>query len=366
MRFSVLRRFLLLIFLFVLSCHQDDEVDVYFETLQIPESGNVFTKLYIKQLTQAVANWQGNHLIKIPEDNDWARATFLLGIISAYKITQDSTYLTYCFEWANRNKWELSKRTHTADKLLCGKVYLELMELMNISTDKTYAIREEVMRIRNANMPGSKEWYWSDALFMAPPSIVHFHRLIDPNTNYDLFYDMWWDAHAHLYSLQDSLYYRDERFFKSRIFWARGNGWVVASMAKIMEQHPVEHPEFEKLSIIFNEVAEKLKSIQNAEGLWFTSLLQADKYPSSETSGSALICYALAWGINHGVLKKEDYEDCVKNAWQGIVNRIHSNGKVGWVQARGDRPVEISSEDFQEYGTGAVLLAAEAVYKFAE
>lgn len=358
-----LRSPLFILLLVIFSCRSENELEVYFETSSMPKAENIFTRTYIKQAARVVCNWQINHPVDMPEDNDWARSTFLLGVLSTYKITQNEDYLTYCLAWSHRNKWRLSNHSHPANNLLCAKVYLELMEIVNIS-DRSQAIQEEIMRIKNDNIPGRQEWHWSDAFFMAPPSIIHYHNRFDPKGDYDQFYEMWWDAHTHLYSLSDSLYYRDERFINSRTFWLRGNGWVIAGIAKTLEQLPKEHPEYKNLSQVFIELAEKLKKIQNSEGLWASDLLKKDK--PSETSGSALICYALAWGVNHGILKKEDYYSCIETVWKGIVSKIHSDGRVGWVQARGDRPVKISPEDYQEYGAGAVLLAAYELYELFE
>jgi rhamnogalacturonyl hydrolase YesR len=162
------------------------------------------------------------------------------------------------------------------------------------------------------------------------------------------------------------LYYRDERFIGSETFWLRGNGWVVAGIVKILEQLSPEDQEYLKLSEILIEIAKKFKNFQNQEGLWHPSILNSQKHLLSETSGSALVCYALAWGVNHGVLSKEEFSSCIENAWQGIVSKIYDTGKVGWVQPRGVRPMDINAHDFQEYGAGSVLLAAYEIYQFAK
>jgi len=74
-------------------------------------------------------------------------------------------------------------------------------------------------------------------------------------------------------------------------------------------------------------------------------------------------CYALAWGINHGYLDRQTYLPVVKKAWHGLVGAVRSDGKLGYVQAIGASPAKLTSEDNQEYGSGAFLLAGSEMYK---
>ena len=55
-----------------------------------------------------------------------------------------------------------------------------------------------------------------------------------------------------------------------------------------------------------------MAAIQGSDGLWRTGLLDPDSYPLPENSGSAFFTYALAWGINHGILDRAEYEPVVE------------------------------------------------------
>jgi rhamnogalacturonyl hydrolase YesR len=108
----------------------------------------------------------------------------------------------------------------------------------------------------------------------------------------------------------------------------------------------------------------KIASIQQADGLWRTSLLDPDSYPGGEVSGSSFFCYALAWGINHGLLDKATFLPTVKKAWIGLNDCVFEDGRLGWVQPIGDNPMKNFSKDSWEvYGTGAFLLAGSEVIK---
>ena len=104
-------------------------------------------------------------------------------------------------------------------------------------------------------------------------------------------------------------------------------------------------------------MAARLKEIQHEDGLWRTSLLSPESYNHGEVSGSELFTYALAWGINNGLLDKNEYEPVVAKAWKALLKCQHENGMVGWVQNIGDSPKPATKDSWQKYGTGAFLLA---------
>ncbi|MCI0512642.1 DUF4861 family protein, partial [candidate division KSB1 bacterium] len=115
----------------------------------------------------------------------------------------------------------------------------------------------------------------------------------------------------------------------------------------------------------FKEMAAKLAAIQPPDGLWRPSLLDPDSYPHPETSGSGFFCFALAWGINQGLLAPDVYLPVVKNAWTGLVKAVHPDGKLGSVQPIGADPKQVHADQTEIYGVGAFLLAGSEVYKLA-
>jgi rhamnogalacturonyl hydrolase YesR len=110
-------------------------------------------------------------------------------------------------------------------------------------------------------------------------------------------------------------------------------------------------------------MAEKIKELQPNDGLWRTSLLCPETYPHGEVSGSGFYTYALAWGINNGLLKSSEYKAVVKKAWKAILSCQNENGKVGWVQNIGANPMPTTRDSWQNFGTGAFLLAGSEMLK---
>ena len=110
-------------------------------------------------------------------------------------------------------------------------------------------------------------------------------------------------------------------------------------------------------------MAAKLVKIQTPEGHWAMSLLGAEFYPTPETSGTGFYTYGLAWGINKGILDREDYEPAVKKGWNSLVSHITEDGMLGYVQPIGAAPGKAWPDKTEVYGTGAFLSAGSEVYK---
>jgi rhamnogalacturonyl hydrolase YesR len=138
----------------------------------------------------------------------------------------------------------------------------------------------------------------------------------------------------------------------------------MGGLVRILEELPSDYPNRSFYIQLYQEMADKILSLQQADGLWRSSLLDPDSYPGGEGSGTGFYCYALAWGINHRILNRAKYEPAVRKAWQGLNTLVSPEGRVGWVQPIGADPRRnFNAESFEVYGAGAFLLAASEVIK---
>jgi rhamnogalacturonyl hydrolase YesR len=176
-----------------------------------------------------------------------------------------------------------------------------------------------------------------------------------------------WATTDYLYDREEHLYYRDSRFHHQRdedgrkIFWSRGNGWVLAGIVHMLEALPPGHPSRARYETLLREMAAKLITLQSAAGYWPVSLLAGDRHPAPETSGTGFFVYGLAWGVNHGVLDEKTYREPIERGWAALTRAVHPDGKLGWVQPIGAAPDKVTADNTQFYGVGAFLLAATAV-----
>ncbi|WP_347304653.1 glycoside hydrolase family 88 protein (plasmid) [Croceibacterium sp. TMG7-5b_MA50] len=209
-------------------------------------------------------------------------------------------------------------------------------------------------------------WCWCDALFMAPPAMLELSRQTGDPKYRDFALREFWAITDFLYDPAERLYFRDSRFFDRRdeqqrkLFWARGNGWVFAGMARIIPYLPEGSAERERMVTLFRQMADRLRSLQKADGTWAPSLLAPEGSPR-ESSGTGFFTYGIAWGVRQGILPRAEYEPVARRGWAALVDSIQPDGRLGWVQQVSDRPEEVAASDTQYYGVGAFLLAATEI-----
>lgn len=93
-------------------------------------------------------------------------------------------------------------------------------------------------------------------------------------------------------------------------------------------------------------------------------------YGGKEMTGISLFVYAFAYGINNGLLDRNDYLPVVVKAWNVLTNDcLHPNGFLGYVQGTGKEPKDGQPvgydgvPDFEDFGLGCLLLAGSEVYR---
>jgi rhamnogalacturonyl hydrolase YesR len=100
------------------------------------------------------------------------------------------------------------------------------------------------------------------------------------------------------------LYYRDGTYVYpshktlsgEKDFWARGDGWVFAALAKVLKDLPLTDNNRPFYETRFRNMAAALIKIQQPEGYWTRSLLDPAQAEGRETSGTAFFTYGLLWG----------------------------------------------------------------------
>lgn len=299
--------------------------------------------------------------------NKWIDCAMYTGLTAAYRATGDPVYLDSTEAWAERLDWQLGPRVRHADDHCVGQVYLEVYEERPDVADIEPTL-SRMKKIMDDPVSGAVVWDWADALFMAPPVLSRMGRITGVERAFDFVAERFREASVPLYDPAYGLYYRDRRFVDTRsengekVFWSRGNGWVLAGIARVLQDLPRDHsarPWFEER---FQTMAEAVACTQQEGGFWRPSLLDPQAYPQPETSGTGFFTYALAWGINSGLLSENIYGPVVSRAWTGMVREaVNEEGRVEWVQQPGDRPAPVEEDHAEPYGAGAFLLAGSKV-----
>ncbi|MBN1308626.1 MAG: glycoside hydrolase family 88 protein, partial [Chitinispirillaceae bacterium] len=306
--------------------------------------------------------------------NEWDRATYYSGLVPLYNTLRQQHYYKYAVNWATQHNWGLNGgiATRHADNHCAGQAYIMLYEI-EPEQKRVSAISESMQRMVSSTT--IDDWWWCDALHMAPPVMAALGKMSNADSYYTKLQSMWNDTKTRrrLWDTSDHLWFRDEDFLPpnltpngKHIHWSRGNGWVIAGLAKVLSILPEDAPGRSDYVTVVKQMAEALKSVQRSDGLWNSSLLDPNHFGGPEASGTCFFTFGMAWGINNGLLGKSDYLPVIAKAWNGLNSvAVHPDGMLGYCQAIGAAPAASSYNDTKDYAIGAFVLAGCELLKLA-
>jgi rhamnogalacturonyl hydrolase YesR len=341
-----------------------------------PVSGGLDSKS-ILDVMHRVADWQIMNP-REPHQLDWHYGAFYTGVWTLYKTTGEERYKNEIWNLGQKYNWKLLNDIYHADRLTIAQSFVDLymeekdpdmLEKIQWVLDM-HVDRRPHADVRYKDNPYSGEWWtWCDALYMAPPTFARVFKATGENKYLEYMDKHWWKTSDYLYSKEDSLYYRDDRFFDQRtengkkLFWGRGNGWVIAGLARTIPYIPEDFPDRWKFIQQFKEMAAKLLRIQDEDGLWRVSLDDPAYLDMGESSGSAFFTFALAWGVNNDLLDAERYSPAILKAWKALVGNVNEQGRLGFVQQVAGSPYPFFDYQSHVYASGAFLLAGCEILK---
>lgn len=381
------RLFLLIGFLITLICNAT--------SLQHPRKSDVF-----KIIEQTNAYWQTMH----PSHGNyfWNRAVYHVGNMEAYRTTGNEDYLNFSKSWAEKNNWSgptdrydwYGNKTNWiydygennvlfGDCQICFQVYSEIYDVD--SQDEYLSRAKEVMSYEISTEVDDYLW-WADGLFMLMPVMTHLYHQTGDVNYLNKMYAYWRYAVELMWDTEEHLFYRDGSYVYpkkttsagGKDFWARGDGWVFAALARVLKDFD-SYVDTEGNSELmtqkaeyvqyYNWMAESLKAAQQPEGFWSRSILDIDQAPGYESTGTELMLYGYAWGVDNGYFSEEDYGETIDKAWRYLTDiAVQYDGSVGYMQPIGSSasPGTYVGVDSQaDFGMGGFLLAASEMYRYA-
>ena len=300
-------------------------------------------------------------------------------------------YRAYSEAWAKHNEWKGAKSNNRAewkysygesdeyvlfgDYQICFQTYADLYML----DPDDYKIRRarEVMEYEMST-PNRDYWWWSDGLYMVMPVMTKLYKITHNPLYLEKLYEYLLYSDSIMFDKDENLYYRDAKYVypkhKSlngkKDFWARGDGWVLAGLAKVLKDLPEDYEHRAFFVEKFQKMAKAVAAIQQPEGYWTRSMMDPEHAPGPETSGTAFFTYGMLWGVNHGYLDEATYMPVIQKAWKYLSEKaLQKDGSVGYVQPIGEKAIPgqvVDAKSTANFGVGAFLLAACEYVRYLE
>jgi len=320
------------------------------------------TQSDIRKDMERVGTWELNRTHNDFND-DWTFAALYTGFMAAGDALHDAKYTHAMLDMGRKLHWQPGPDPKHADHQAVGQTYLELyLKYRDPAMLVPIKQRFDAMMLLKDD-PQNPLWWWCDALFMAPPVCARLYAATGDTAYLDFLDREWWITSGSLYDTTEHLFFRDKRYFDKReangqkLFWSRGNGWVLAGLARVLEFMPKDRPARQKYVAQLQQMSARLAQLQGQDGLWRSGLLDAEAYPVPEVSGSGFIAYGMAWGVREGLLDKNIFLPVIAKAWSGMVSHIYQDGRLGCIQPVDAAPGQFKPTSSYVYGVGAFLLA---------
>ncbi len=291
-------------------------------------------------------------------------------------------------------------RPSNIDDLPAGNIYFTLYaeEMKKGNTKDAERYKNAATVIRNKlkydhsriaeGLPGTGGFFhksnypnqmWLDGLYMGSPIYAQWQHVFgstDQKDNAESWSDIasqFKTIHRYTYNPEKQLNYhawsatpndsnsfwanKKEPFLGcSKEFWGRGMGWYFAALVDVLEFMPKEHPDYNPVLGILNQVAAGIARWQDPiSGVWY-QLLQYDANTTADGKGdtiegetynvgtapnyleascSAIFTYSFLKGIRLGLLDKNTYLPTAQKAYQGLLKtfiREKEKGKTDIIQ----------------------------------
>lgn len=344
----------------------------------------LFQQKNILKTMERVADWQLNTWKDkgfSHQKYDWTNGACYAGLFDLGKINKkESRYIDFLVGIGNDMDWNTGPRKGMADDYCVGQTFSNLYILYKdpkmitkwrLQADSiTAAPHTEGLEWKDKI--SLREWAWCDALFMGPPALSYLSAATHDPKYLDAAVKLWWKTTDYLYVPSEHLYFRDQTYFEKKenngqkVFWSRGNGWVMGGLVRMLDNMPAKYPARKKFITLYKDMAARIASLQQPDGSWHASLLDPESFPPKETSGTGFYTYAILWGLNNGTLDKKTYWPVVQKAWKALATSVHPDGMLGYVQKIGAAPDKVDESSTEVYGVGAFLLTGTQLIKYLD
>lgn len=259
----------------------------------------------------------------------------LVGAQQMYEATGDEKYFQFIEKYLKHfitedgsiEHYEMDK--YSIDSINSGKV---LFFMYNKTGEEKYRKAIEVVMSQVRNQPRCKcgnfyhkkiypDQIWLDGLYMAQPFYMEYETRYNKKEKYNDIISQFENVQKYLYDDEKGLCYHaydemkeqfwaDKETGRSGNFWLRSMGWYLMALVDTMDHMSFEiYEQYRKLQDIFKLVLKGILKYQDKDSKLFYQVIDRSDVEENylETSGSAMVGYAILKACRMGILLKEKY-----------------------------------------------------------
>lgn len=276
-------------------------------------------------------------------------------LLEMYAITKEEKYLAFADHFidckvredGSIEGYDVNERN--IDNINAGKTLFELYDLTGKekyrkAIDLVYSQIEQMPRTREGNF-WHKNIYpnqvWLDGLYMCQPFYMEYETRFHDKKNYDDIFQQFFNVadkmkdpktglYYHAYDSSREMFWCDKVTGLSQNFWLRALGWYSMALLDTLDKCDESAGDsYDKMKKIFVELMDAMLQYQDKSGMWYQVVnLGGMERNYLETSGSAIMAYALLKGVRLGFLP-EKYRIDGERAFSGICEKYLSSDEDG-------------------------------------
>ena len=225
----------------------------------------------------------------------------------------------------------------------CGSIGAAMVKTYLKTKDETYLplirrvdqhVSHDQCRLSDGTLCRHRPQYesvWADDMYMSVPFLINMYVM----TGDSLYAD---DAVRQILQMADRLFDPQMGLFDHgwnansadydpHFYWGRANGWVLMSMAEVLERLPEGYQGRDRILHLYRTMVQRLANLQGGNGFWHNLLDKVDTF--EETSCTAMFTYAVAKGINEGWISHV-YGPVAVTGWNACCSAVCPDGAVDW------------------------------------
>jgi unsaturated rhamnogalacturonyl hydrolase len=292
---------------------------------------------------------------------DYTAGLFTLALLKLNEQTHDARYKTFAqeaigsFISADGKIQTYKPEEFQLDALNPGKTALTLSQ---ITQDERYKNAALLLRKQLDTQPRTTDggfWHkqrytnqmWLDGIYMASPFYAECAKVFGEANGFDDVAKQIRLIDEHTYDARTGLNYHGWDAAKiqpwanpyngcSSNFWGRAEGWYAMALVDVLDYFPTNHPARPQIIATLQKLFAGVVKFQDAKtGLWWQVMDQGDRRGNYlEATASAMFVAALAKGVNHGYLSRDDIP-AIEKGYAGIINQfIKPDGDNRWSLAQ--------------------------------